>query len=135
MGSWYASSLTPPAGAAHYAAVLSSGAPYPVIAVKRVRSDTDLAGQVPNDRRDEHRLFVGETTVLALECKLRCQAELAGVREGGHESQVVRQQRPELAKLVCRPQPPHESGKNLGHQAASGVIVVPDRPSRTAART
>ena len=28
-----------------------------------------------------------------------------------------------------------ESGKNLGHQAASGVIVVPNRPSRTAART
>ena len=30
---------------------------------------------------------------------------------------------------------PHESGKNLGHQAASGVVVVPNRPSRTAART
>ena len=28
-----------------------------------------------------------------------------------------------------------ESGKNLGLQAASGVIVVPNRPSRTAART
>jgi hypothetical protein len=29
----------------------------------------------------------------------------------------------------------HESGKNSGHQAASGVIVVPNRPSKTAART
>ena len=28
-----------------------------------------------------------------------------------------------------------ESGKNLGHQAASGVIAVPNRPSRTAVRT
>ena len=27
------------------------------------------------------------------------------------------------------------SGKNLGHQATRGVIVVPNRPSRTAART
>ena len=82
-------------------------APYPVVAVKRVCSDTDLAGQVSDNRRDKVGLFVRKTTVLAPERKLCCQAELAGVREGGHESQVRRQKRPGLAKLVCRPQPPH----------------------------
>lgn len=47
---------------------------------------------------------------------------------------------PRSAGAPCRPASSGrtrlaESGKNLGHQAASGVIVVSNRPSRTAART
>jgi hypothetical protein len=82
-------------------------APYPVIAVKRVCSYTDLVGQVSDNRGDEVSLFFRKTTVLAPECKLRCQAKLAGVGEGSHESQVLRQKRPKFTKLVRRPQPPH----------------------------
>jgi hypothetical protein len=70
------------------AAMPPPGAPDPVVSVKRVCSNTDLAGQVSDNRRDEIRLFVRKTTVLAPERKLRCQAELAGVGEGGHESQI-----------------------------------------------
>jgi hypothetical protein len=72
------------------AAMSPPRAPYPVIAVKRVCLDTDLAGQVSDDRRGEVGFFVGETTVLTPECKLGCQAELAGVREGGHGLQPRR---------------------------------------------
>ena len=89
------------------AAMPTASAANPIVTVEHVDPDADLRRQMPDHRRGEVGLVVREAAVPTPVGELRGQAELAGVGQAGQQRQVLGQERPALAKLVRRPQPPH----------------------------
>ena len=67
----------------------------------------DLGSEVGDHCRCHVRLLVGKPAVLAPECKLDREAQLASVNPPGEQRQILWQQRPVLSQLVRRPQPLH----------------------------
>jgi hypothetical protein len=86
-------------------------------------------GRLHYHRWGEVRLVVRKPTLLAPVGELRGQAELAGVRQIGQQRQVLGQERPMLAKLVHRPQPPHRptlSSLGTGSYGLEADFVISD---------